>query len=71
MTWRPNVKKSMNLVSILLAVVSAVCVCMPFEGKKRKVRCIIVPFGLPESSSILEFPCLLNSFQSYVLCRVA
>lgn len=36
MTWRPNVKKSMNLVSILLAVVSAVCVCMPFEGEKEE-----------------------------------
>lgn len=26
----------MNLVSVLLAVVSAVCVCMPFEGEKEE-----------------------------------
>lgn len=36
MIWRPNVKKSTNLVSILLAIVSAVPVC-PFREKEESV----------------------------------
>lgn len=37
MTWRPNVKKSMNLVSILLATVSAICVYALWGEKEEGV----------------------------------
>lgn len=72
MTWRPNVKKSMNLVSILHAVVSAVQV--PFQGERGKRDggyFMVAPLGLPEHDSVVEFPCLHDSFQSWVLCGAA
>lgn len=62
----------MNLVSILHAVVSAVQV--PFQGERGKRDggyFMVAPLGLPEHDSVVEFPCLHDSFQSWVLCGAA
>lgn len=72
MIWRPNVKKSMNLVSIWLSVVFAVPVC-PFREKQESVmvhvsRCL---WDFQKIILLFEFPCLHYSFQSWPVCRAA
>lgn len=48
-----------------------VCVCVPFEGKRGRWDASWCPLGFQKLILFQEFPCLLSSFQSCALCRVA
>lgn len=45
----------------------------PFREKQEKCDggCFMVSLGLPENDSVVEFPCLHDSFQSWPFCRAA
>lgn len=49
------------------------CACVTFQGRKGKCEggCFMVLLGLPENDSVVEFPCLHDSFQLWALCRAA
>jgi len=49
------------------------CACVSFQGERGKCGdgCFMVLLRLPENDSVVEFPCLHDSFQSRALCRAA